>query len=235
MKLIQFITVPIALAALCAAPVFAADGEGVAVAVVYDTSGSMSEPVKDEAGKASPKYMVANRALVAIANRIQAFAQGAAGGPRKVHSGLFVFQKDGSRAAIPFGAFDAAAFAAWARDFSAPNGGTPLGNALNTAGRAVLDSGLTRKHVLVITDGISNIGPNPDTVLAGLQKDAGQKQTEVAVHFVAFDVDAKVFAGVKKLGATVVSASNESQLNTQLEFILEKKILLEDEELPKPK
>jgi hypothetical protein len=52
---------------------------------------------------------------------------------------------------------------------------------------------------------------------------------------VAFDVDAKVFAGVKKLGATVVSAANESQLNTQLEFVLEKKILLEDEEPPKSK
>ena len=57
----------------------------------------------------------------------------------------------------------------------------------------------------------------------------------MAVHFVAFDVDAKVFEGVKKLGATVVEASNENQLNTQLEFILEKKILLEDEEPPKQK
>jgi len=32
-----------------------------------------------------------------------------------------------------------------------------------------------------------------------------------------------------------VEASNENQLNTQLEFILEKKILLEDEEPPKQK
>jgi hypothetical protein len=57
----------------------------------------------------------------------------------------------------------------------------------------------------------------------------------VSVHFVAFDVDAKVFEGVKKLGATVVGASNESQLNAQLGFILEKKILLEDEEPAKKK
>jgi len=53
------------------------------------------------------------------------------------------------------------------------------------------------------------------------------------VHFIAFDVDAKVFASVKKQGATVVSASDEKQLNSQLEFILQKKILLEDEEPPK--
>ena len=118
---------------------------------------------------------------------------------------------------------------------TAPNGGTPLGNALTMAGRAVLNSGLTRKHVLIITDGENTIGPKPDVTLAALQQEAGQKQTGVSVHFVAFDVDAKVFAGVKRLGATVVGASNENQLNTQLEFILEKKILLEDEEPPKKK
>ena len=46
----------------------------------------------------------------------------------------------------------------------------------------------------------------------------------------AFDVDAKQFNSVKKLGATVVGAADEKQLNTQLEFILQRKILLEEEE-----
>ena len=82
---------------------------------------------------------------------------------------------------------------------------------------------------------MNTIGPNPSTILANLKEEAGLKQTGLSVHFVAFDVDAKVFEGVKKLGATVVSAANESQLNTQLEFILEKKILLEEEEPPKKK
>jgi hypothetical protein len=35
---------------------------------------------------------------------------------------------------------------------------------------------------------------------------------------------------LKKLGATVVSAADEKQLNAQLEYILQRKILLEDEE-----
>jgi hypothetical protein len=238
MKLTQLIAVPIALVAFCAittsAP--AADEDGVAVAIVYDTSGSMNQPVKDEAGKSSPKYLIANRALVAIANRIQTFAtNGTAGSPRKISAGLFVFRQEGTHAAIPFGSFNADALTAWANDFSSPTGGTPLGNTLNAAGHAVLRSGLTRKHVLVITDGNNTIGPAPAAILAKLQEEAGQKQTSVSVHFVAFDVDAKVFSGVKKLGATVVSASNESQLNTQLEFVLEKKILLEDEEPPAKK
>jgi hypothetical protein len=231
------ITVSIALTLLgTGATPASSDEEGVAVAIVYDTSGSMNEPVKDEAGKSSPKYLIANRALVAIANRIQTFAtNSAAGSPRKINAGLFVFQKDGPHAAIPFGPFNAAVLTAWARGFSAPGGGTPLGNTLDTAGHAVLNSGLKRKHVLVITDGMNTVGPNPAAILAKLQQEAGQTQTSLSVHFVAFDVDAKVFTGVKKLGATVVSASNESQLNTQLEFILEKKILLEEEEPPKKK
>ena len=237
MKLNQLIVVLIALAVFGAsAPSASAADEGVAVAIVYDTSGSMKEPVKDEVGKFSPKYLIANRALVAIASRLQTFVTNRAGGsPRKIYSGLFVFQKDGPYAAIPFGPFNATALTAWAQGFSAPNGGTPLGNTLNTAGQAVLNSSLTHKHVLVITDGMNTIGPDPAAALAKLQQEAAQKATSVAVHFVAFDVDAKVFAGVKKLGATVVGAANESQLNTQLEFILEKKILLEAEEPPTKK
>jgi hypothetical protein len=54
--------------------------------------------------------------------------------------------------------------------------------------------------------------------------------TSIAFHFVAFDVDAKVFDSIKKQGATVVSAADEMQLDNQLEFILQRKILLEEEE-----
>ena len=67
-------------------------------------------------------------------------------------------------------------------------------------------------------------------VIPKLKQQAEQNHTSLSVHFVAFDVDAKVFDPVKKLGATVVGAADEKQLNGQLEFILQKKILLEEEE-----
>lgn len=232
------ITFAAALAVLCLTQIAAAaaDDDGVAIAVVYDTSGSMKETVKDDKGQPAPKYQIANRALIAIANRIQAFATNAtATGPRKINAGLFIFQGDAPRRAIPFGPFDAEAFRKWAQSFSAPSGGTPLGNALTTAGSAALNSGLTRKHVLIITDGMNTVGPDPAATLPSLKDEADQKGTGLSVHFVAFDVDAKVFDKVKKLGATVVGAANESQLNRQLEFILAKKILLEEEEPPQKK
>jgi hypothetical protein len=214
----------------------AAEEDGVALAIIYDTSGSMKDPVRDQSGGSSAKYLIANRALLAVTKQIGAFATNNPGGaPRKIDTGLFVFQGQGAREAVKLGPFDPVALESWAMHFSNPSGNTPLGNALATASRAVLDSPLSRKHVLVITDGINTSGPTPEAVLPRIKKQAEQKHTTLSVHFVAFDVNAKVFDPVKKLGATVVSAADEQQLNAQLGYILQRKILLEEEEPAKTK
>ncbi len=214
--------------------ILAAAEEGVALAIIYDTSRSMRDPVPDEAGRMAPKYVIANRALEAVANRLQIFAtNNAASGARTIHAGLFIFQGQGAREAIQFGPLDAGKLRDWAASFSSPNGNTPLGNALSVAGRKVLGSPLTRKHVLVITDGMNTAGPPPAAIWPRLKQQAQQGGNSLPVHFVAFDVDARVFDSVKKQGATVVGAADEKQLNSQLEFILQRKILLEEEESPK--
>ncbi|HWX20386.1 MAG TPA: vWA domain-containing protein [Candidatus Binatia bacterium] len=233
MKIIPSLALLAAVAAvgLCSPSLHAADEDGVALAIIYDTSGSMRDPVRDESGGSTPKYLIANRALLAVTKQLQAFATNNPGGaPRKIYAGLFIFQGQGAREVVKLGPFDPAAFEDWATHFSNPSGNTPLGNALNTASRAVLDSPLSRKHVLVITDGMNTAGPPPEVVLPRVKKQADQKQASLSVHFVAFDVNAKVFDPIKKLGATVVSAADEKQLNSQLDFILKRKILLEEEE-----
>src|SRR5436309_2236074 len=69
----------------------AADEDGLALAIVYDTSGSMRDVVPSRSGPA-PKYIIANRALTSIVNQIQAFAtNGAPGTARKIEAGLFTF------------------------------------------------------------------------------------------------------------------------------------------------
>jgi hypothetical protein len=213
----------------------AAEEDGVALAIIYDTSGSMKDPPKQDSRGSSPKYVIANHALLAVTKQIQTFAtNNAAGPPRRIDAGLFVFQGQGAREAVKFGPFDPAALQQFAEHFSTPSGNTPLGNALVIASRPVLSSPLSHKHILVITDGMNTAGPPPENVLPRLKKLAEQKHTALSVHFVAFDVNAKVFDPVKKLDATVVSAADESQLNTQLDYILKRKILLEEEEAPKP-
>ena len=213
----------------------AADQEGIAVAIVYDTSGSMKESVPTANGTYAPKYRIANRALESIVHRIQNFATNtpAGGPPRKIDCGLITFSGRTAVEAVKFGPFDAKAIQNWLKNYAGPDSATPLGTALEMASQTVLKSGLIHKHVVVITDGINTAGPDPATVMPRIKAKAAGQGTGISTHFVAFDVDAKVFAPVKKLGATVVGASDEKQLNTQLEFIFEKKILLEEEE-PKP-
>ena len=117
MKIILSLAVMTALVALEQGTTCrAADEDGVALAIIYDTSGSMQRTVRDSTGKSSPKYVIANRALAAVAKQIQAFASGNAGGaPRKVQAGLFVFSGDSARQAVKFGPFDAAALEQFAQ------------------------------------------------------------------------------------------------------------------------
>lgn len=212
----------------------AAPEEGVALAVVYDTSGSMNDPVRDATGRQSSKHLVAQRALQSVVKRLQSFAASAPAGPaRRLDAGLYGFSDGKVKTITPLAPFDAKVAATWTRELPAPSGGTPLGNALQTAGNAVLRSPLTRKHVLVLTDGLNTVGPDPARLLPDLKRNAAEKQTSLGVHFIAFDVDAKLFDPLKQQGVTVVGAADERQLNTQLEFMLEKRILLEDEEPPR--
>ncbi|GEM_PF-590074 len=210
--------------------------EGIALAIVYDTSGSMRESVPAGEGKMLPKYVIANKALGAIVDRISQYASNSpANAPRKIEVGLFVFKDPTAVEAVPYGPFNPEAIKAWVRHFSQPNGATPLGNSIRVASKSVLASPLTHKHIVIITDGMNTSGPAPQAVIPGIKKKlTSQGGGEVFFHFVAFDVDAKVFAPVKRQGATVLAAANEQQLNSQLEFIFERKILLEDEEPRRP-
>src|SRR5260370_31182031 len=101
LKTMSFIASVIALAAIFAGPlrILAAEEDGVALAIIYDTSGSMRELVPDSAGKSSPKYVIANRALISIAKQVESFAAKNATAPRKIEARLFVLR--GSRAPGP--------------------------------------------------------------------------------------------------------------------------------------
>jgi hypothetical protein len=211
--------------------------EGVAVAIVYDTSGSMKQTVRDSKGQMIQKHIIAKRAMESVVKRLQNFATNTTDGvARKMEVGVFVFADNGPREFIKLAPFDPKEASGWAQRMPGPSTGTPLGITLQKASEAVLNSKLPRKHVLVITDGMNTVGPEPVKILPRIKDEAARKQSTVSAHFVAFDIDAKLFDPLKKLGVTVVGAANEEQLNSQLGFILEKKILLEDEEPPaKPK
>ena len=196
-----------------------ADVPQVALAIVYDTSGSMRDAVRDVAGKGAPKYTIGNRALLAVIQRLEEFERR---NPNQLTVGLFIFDGKSARDAVRVRKFDAAELRIWAKSFTSPHGPTPLGPAVQLAADALLRTEARQRHVLVITDGENTAGPDPATIIAGLEK-----KNALSFHFIAFDVNANVFRAIKELGATVVSAADEKELNAQLEFILEEKILLE--------
>ena len=199
--------------------------DGIALAIVYDTSGSMHERIPGEQGVGTtPKYVVASAALVSVVDRIEAWQKAAPkDAPRRVEAALVTFGPSG----VPMGPFDAEKFRRWAADFNSCIGPTPLGTAILAAGEETVKSNLLSKHVIVITDGQNTEGPAPEAGMDSLESRAKGRSCGVSLHFVAFDVDAAVFSAVKSKGATVVGASDAKQLGERLKSILEEEILLE--------
>lgn len=199
---------------------------GVAVGIVFDTSGSMLKTVADRSGNQTPKHIVAARSLRSIIAKLEAHRKQA--GPDKgLDAGLYIFSGRDAMTAVPFGTFDPAKFRAWLDANKQPGGATPLGHALRMASEAVLNSPLENKHVLVVTDGVNTAGPDPAAEMKTIQALASKQGTIVFHHFIAFDVAAREFDAAKNLGATVLGAADEKELNARLDFILEEKILLE--------
>ena len=216
-------------------PAAPAAEDGVALAIVYDTSGSMGDSVRNASGQNEAKHRIAARALGAVVTRLEQFAAPATNRPRpRLSVAVYSFRKGSPAVAVPMQTFDPAKLRAWLASAPKPDGNTPLGESLVQAAQALQAAHLSRRHILVITDGINTTGRDPAQVLPALLKPPPSGPARVDVHFVAFDVAAAVFKPLKDLGATVVGAGDERQLNEQLIFILQQKILLEDEE-PAPR
>src|SRR5687767_15072037 len=104
----------------------AADENGIALAIVYDTSGSMKEPVRTADGRREPKHLIGNRALEQIIRRLEVVATNA-GNSKPIHAGLFVFRGTGAAEAVKFGPFNAQSMLNWIKQYRGPDSGTPLG------------------------------------------------------------------------------------------------------------
>jgi uncharacterized protein YegL len=194
----------------------------LALVILYDGSGSMADKVPNLGGEPTPKFQLANNAVRTIAQKMENYCTNR---NVTIDAGLIYFTQAKVKVGIPFQPFQAGSFESWANKFKSPNGGTPLGEGIKEANKMLATSHALKKHILIVTDGESNQGEAPQTVLAKMKS----KGDSTSVYFVAFDVSAKVFDPVKKLGATVVSAANELELKTQIDGLLGKKILLEAE------
>jgi hypothetical protein len=199
--------------------------DGIAAVVLIDVSGSMADPAGDAPG-GEPKIAVARRAALDLVKQFERYAAAHQGEPVLV--GLFEFSdRDGqaaSREIIPLSPPEAAR----AREAIArmeADGGTPIGSAMIDAKRTLDRSGLTRRHLLVVTDGENTDGYEPEDVMAALARRPDAERP--SVYFVAFDVGAARFDAVRNAGGLVLAAANAQELNETLDSLLTGKILVE--------
>ena len=202
-----------------------ASREGIAAIVLMDVSGSMADSVKDANGPPRPKIDIAREAAKALVGQFAAYA--AAHPDEPVLVGLLEFSDQPASAArevIPLSQADPTK-AGEALAGLRPNGGTPIGEAIIAGKRALDRSGLTRRHLLVVTDGENTDGREPDEVMRALSRRPEQERP--SVYFVAFDIAASRFDAVREAGGLVLAAANAEELDKTLGALLTGKILVE--------
>lgn len=200
--------------------------EGLAAAIAIDVSGSMDDRVTGEDGRRARKIDVARRAARDLIEQFAAYADAHPGEPVLV--GVYEFsRRDGepdARPVIPMGPPDRArAEAALAR--LDPRGGTPIGQAMIAAKRELDATGVSRRHLLVVTDGDNTDGFKPEPVAAAIGRRPAAERP--SIYFVAFDIEARRFNGVRDAGGLVLPAANARELSDTLDMLLQGKILLE--------
>ena len=222
---------PEAIKELLRPPGNVAPQEGIAAAILLDTTGSMEEAVKGADNQPKPKIKIAQQALMNVLQQFSAFA--AKNPDKKLVVGVYEFSK---RAGVPscrqivkMGSPDVSA-AKSAINSLVPSGGTPIGEAMITAKRDLDATGFTHRHMLVISDGENNLGYLPGDVAKVISQEP--QPDRAAIYFIAFDVGAEAFEPVKEAGGLVLAADGEQQLADTLDFIMTGKILVEQPEAP---
>jgi hypothetical protein len=207
--------------------------EGIAAAILLDTTGSMKEEVQGADKKLKPKIQVATLALLRLLQQFSAFAQ--KNPDKKILVGVYEFSsrpnQPSCRQLLKLGPPDLAA-AHRALAAVAADGATPIGDAMITAKRDLDATGFSHRHMLVITDGENNRGYLPGDVAQVIaQEPEGDR---AGIYFIAFDLGAEVFEPVKQAGGLVLAAQGEQQLTDTLDYILTGKILVEQISSPAP-
>ena len=200
--------------------------EGIAAAILLDVSGSMDDPVQDASGRKRPKIAIARESVAGLLEKFDGFAREHP--DRKMAVGIYEFSRrdhlPSTRVVVPLGPPDLAAARSALAKVRA-KGGTPIGDAMIDAKRALDATGFSHRHILVVTDGENTHGYAPGDVASVLSRQAAARRA--SVYFVAFDIQAEVFKPVRDAGGLVLAAANETDLRQTLDYVLTGKILAE--------
>ncbi len=205
--------------------------EGTAAIVVLDTSGSMKDKVKDADGAKKPKLQIARRAVLELVRQFEKFS--IEHKDRRISLGIYEFSSRDRgphcRKSVPLGPPDLRAAETALKGLKA-EGGTPIGDAMIVAKRDLDATRLSRRHILVVTDGQNTRGYSPGDVAEAIARQ--REQDRASIYFVAFDIKADRFNAVRDAGGLVLAATDERDLNQTLAYLLTGKILVEAPNTP---
>lgn len=197
--------------------------DGLAAAIVIDTSGSMDR--RAPGGTGDTKMDVARRAALDLVDQFARYAADHAGEPVLL-SILEFSSRSGSdiREVVPMAPPNRSRAAEAIATMHA-DGGTPIGDAMVRAKLALDATGLARRHLLVITDGENTDGFKPGDVTAAIGRRPADERP--SIYFVAFDIAASRFSQVRDNGGLVLGAATGKELGDTLDALLRGRILIE--------
>jgi hypothetical protein len=196
---------------------------GLAAAILIDVSGSMADSPD---GSDEPKIVSARRAADDLVAQFERYAHDHPSEP--VLLGVYEFSgrsgESDVREVIPMGPPDRLR-AKSAVAAMRPDGGTPIGTAMIAGKRALDATGLSRRHLLVISDGKNTDGYAPEAVAIAIGRRPEIERP--SMYFVAFDTSANQFDDMKNNGVLLLEAADNRGLNQTLDTLLRGEILVE--------
>lgn len=181
---------------------------GIAVAVVIDTSGSMSGTPLETVKRVVRERILPKLDLYAMGNRLD----------------VSVISFGGSVSTrLPMSPYDSKKFintvdGLWC------GGGTPIAESLLEAAHQLGSSQLDERHIFILTDGNGD-SPADDSLTA--LKEAGLPSD--SIHLIGFMADRDYYKPFDKVGAQVLMADNPSALETSTSLIFKAILKLEKE------
>jgi Mg-chelatase subunit ChlD len=192
------------------------EGAGAAVEILIDCSGSMGA---DWHGQ--KKSVAAQLALQETLQTTGEFRRLHPDRPVKV--GVLAFSSD-VQEILPIQEWNEEKVLSALYRLPGASGRTAIGDALDLARQQLYRSGLIRKYILVITDGVNTAGRRPEKVARSIAKRSGGA---VSISVVAVDMEASSYAFIAELGGQVLQADNPASLHAAVQQIYEGKILAE--------
>ena len=187
----------------------------------------MDDEVAGQNGRKEQKIEIARRAALDLVDQFATYAREHPDEP--VLLGIYEFSRrrgePDCRPIVPMGPPDRERAAAAIARLNA-DGGTPIGQAMITAKRALDDTGPPPPPPAASSPTARTpTASRPTRVRRAIGKRPDAERP--SIYFVAFDVEASRFARVRDAGGLVLSAANATELNTTLDSLLSDKILVE--------